>query len=175
MRAKGAVTGSLNLATRVQLEQLLPLEPAAIKVGKSKQTSDPAVGIRADLEHKQAERFYRQELGWPTVTFDCVHRDVLRTALESKGGPFRLWLSKQVNGCRGTQTMVVHWDKTRDGSCPDCGTREDAAHLMKCPSLSRTTLLRDQVEDLVQWMDSHDTSASVSFWVSKYILLRIMT
>ena len=172
MRAKGAVTGSLNLAPRVQLEQLLPLEPAAIKVGKSKQTSDPAVGIRAALERKEAERFYRQELGWPTVTFDCVHWDVLRTALESKGDPFRLWLSKQVNGFCGTQTMVAHWDKTRDGSCPDCGTREDAAHLMKCPSLSRTTLLRDQVEDLVQWMDSHDTAASVSFWVSKYILLR---
>ena len=68
--------------------------------------------------------------------------------------------------------MVAHWDKTRDGSCPDCGTREDVAHLMKCPSLSWTTLLRDQVEDLVQWMDSHDTAASVSFWVSKYILLR---
>ena len=72
LRAKGAITASLNLPARAQLEQLLPLEPAAILVEKSKQTSDPAVKLRAALERKEAERFYRQELGWPTVTFDCV-------------------------------------------------------------------------------------------------------
>ena len=173
IRAKEAVESSLNVPARAQLEQLLPLEAAAIKVREGgKQTSNPAVGIRASLERKEAERFYRQELGWPTVTFNCVDWDQLRTALDPKGDPFRLWLSKQVNGFCGTQTMVAHWDKTRDGSCPDCGTKEDAAHLMKCPSHSRTTLLRDQVEDLVHWMDTHDTAAAVSFWVSKYILLR---
>ena len=68
--------------------------------------------------------------------------------------------------------MVAHWDKTRDGSCPDCGAKEDAGHLMKCPSHSRTTLLKEQVEDLVNWMKANDTAASVSFWVPKYITLR---
>ena len=172
IRAKGAVTSSLNLPARVQQEQLLPLEPAAVIVRKSKQTSDPASGIRTTLEHKEAERFYRQELGWPTVTFDCVDWNGLRLALEPKGDPFRLWLSKQVNGFCGTQSMVAHWDKTRDGSCPDCGMREDAGHLMRCPSLSRTALLQEQVEDLVRWMDANDTAAAVSFWISKYITLR---
>ena len=124
------------------------------------------------MEHKEAERFYRQELEWPTVTFDCVDWDGLQMALEPKGDPFRLWLSKQVNGFCGTQSMVAHWDKTRDGSCPDCGMREDAGHLMRCRSHSRTALLHEQVEDLVRWMDANDTAASVSFWISKYITLR---
>ncbi len=83
-------------------------------VRKSKQTSDPASGIRATLEHKEAERFYRQELGWPTVTFDCVDWEGLRTALEPKGDPFHLWLSKQVNSFCRTQSMVANWDKTQD-------------------------------------------------------------
>ena len=68
--------------------------------------------------------------------------------------------------------MVVHWDKTRDGSCQDCGTKEDAGHLMKCPSHSWTTLLGDQVEALVQWMDAKDTVAAMSFQVLKYIIIR---
>ena len=141
-------------------------------VEKSKQTSNPAVKRRAALERKETERFHRQELGWPTATFDCVDWEGLREALEPMGDPFRLLLSKQVNGFCGTQSMVAHWDKTRDGSCPDCGTREDANHLMKCPSLSWTTLLQDQVEDLVSWMEANDTAALVSFRVPKYITLR---
>ncbi len=43
---------------------------------------------------------------------------------------------------------------------------------MKCPSHSQTTLLQEQVEDLVNWMKANDTAASVSFWVPKYITLR---
>ena len=68
--------------------------------------------------------------------------------------------------------MVAYWGKTRDGNCPDCGMREDGAHLIRYPSHSRTTLLHEQVEDFVRWIESNDTSSEVSFWVSKYILLR---
>ena len=82
------------------------------------------------MERKDAERFYREELGWLKVTFTCIHWDGLNDALESKGDPFRLWLSKQVNGSCGTQAMVSRWDKTRDNLYPDCGTEETAAHRM---------------------------------------------
>ena len=46
MRAKESVESSLNILARAQLEQLLPLEAAAIKVKEGgKQTSNPAVRI----------------------------------------------------------------------------------------------------------------------------------
>ena len=85
------------------------------------------------MERRDAEKFYGEELGWPKATFNCIHWDGLKETLETKGDPFRLWLSKQVNGSCGTEAMVSRWDKIRNNLCLDCGTRERAAHLMICP------------------------------------------
>ena len=106
------------------------------------------------------------------MTFTCIHWDGLNEALESKGDPFRLRLSRQVNGACGTQAMVSLWDKTRDNLCPDCGTEETAAHLMVCPGHSRTLLLKQEVEDLERWMRNNNTDSAIAFWIPKYILLR---
>ena len=54
------------------MKQLLPLEPAALEAGRSKQTSNPAPAVRQGLERKEAEKFYRKELAWPKDTFNCV-------------------------------------------------------------------------------------------------------
>ena len=70
--------------------------------------------------------------------------------------------------------MVLHWDKTRNGRCPDCGTKEDAAHLMMCPSRSRTALLKETVEDLERWMKKSELAREIKLWVPKYILMRNM-
>ena len=117
--AKADIEHYLHQPTRKQKEQLLPLEPASLNANGAKQTSNPAPAVRGAMERKDAERFYREELGWPKVTFTCIHWDGLNDALESKGDPFRLWLSKQVSGSCGTQAMVSRWDKTRDTLCPD--------------------------------------------------------
>ena len=167
MLAKEAVENSLHQPTRKQKEQLLPLEPASLGVDGVKQTSNLALAVRGAMERKDAERFYREELGWPKVTFTCIHWDGLNDALESKWNPFRLWLSKQANGSCGTQAMVSRWDKTRDNLCPDCGTKETAAHLMVCPGHSRTLLLKQEVDDLERWMRNNNTDNALAFWISK--------
>ena len=116
------------------------------------------------MERNDAKRFYREELGWPKATFTCIHWDGLNKPLESKGDPFRLWLSKQVNGSCGTQAMLVsRWDKTRDSLCPDCGTKETAAHLMVCPGHSRTPLLKQEVDELERWMHNKDKDNEIAF------------
>ena len=46
------------------------------------------------------------------------------------------------------------------------------AHLMRCPSHSRTTLLKEQVEDLERWLGESDSSPAIKFWLPKYILMR---
>ena len=154
------------------MNQLLPLEPAALEVEGSKQTSNPAGAIRAILGRRDAAKFYNKELGWPLVIFNCINWEGLATTMENKGDPFRLWLSKQVNGFCGTQVMVSHWDSSRDDLCPNCGTQETAAHLMRCAGHSRTLLLKDQVKQLENWLIYNNTSPEITFWIPKYLLLR---
>ena len=95
--AKEAIKTSLQQPLRKQEQQPLPLEPASLSVKGRKQTGNPARAVRRSLEHKAAETFYAQELGWSRATFNRVNWEGLDEALQAKGDPFRLWLSKQVN------------------------------------------------------------------------------
>ena len=97
MAAKEAITSSITHKQRKQTEQLLPLEPAALEVGGSKQTRNPSGAIRGILERREAVKFYNEELGWPLVTLNCINWEGLSTKMENKGDPFRLWFLKQVN------------------------------------------------------------------------------
>ena len=85
---------SQGLPYRKQADQLLPLEPTAVHVAGHKQITDPPAAIRRVIKRREAERFYREELGWPKPTFDCVHWDGLEDALSSKDDIFCLWLTK---------------------------------------------------------------------------------
>ena len=80
--------------------------------------------MRQVINRREAEKFYREELGWPTATFDCVNWDGMEQALEKQGDLLRLWISKQVNGFCGPQSMVAHWDKKRDGKYLDWRMQE---------------------------------------------------
>ena len=82
MLAKEAIENSLHQPTRKQKEQLLPLEPASLGVDGVKQTSNLAPAVRGAMERKDAERFYREELGWPKVTFTFIHKGVNMVKLE---------------------------------------------------------------------------------------------
>ena len=78
----------------------------------------------------------------------------------------------QSSGFCGSQVMVSHWDKSRDGRCPDCGQREPASHLNLCSDPDGTCLLHDMVSQLQQWLDNNYTHRELAYWIPKYILLR---
>ena len=46
--------------------------------------------MRRVINRREAEKFYREVLGWPTSTFDCVNWVGLEQALEKQWDPFRL-------------------------------------------------------------------------------------
>ena len=63
----------LGFLKRKQTEQLLLRELAALGIGENKQISTLAPVTRGVLEHREAEKFCRQELVWPKATFKCVN------------------------------------------------------------------------------------------------------
>ena len=44
--------------------------------------------------------------------------------------------------------IVSHWDKGRDGLCPDCGKQETDSHLNLCSDPDRRRLLHDMMNNL---------------------------
>ena len=43
---------------------------------------------------------------------------------------------------------------------------------MKCPSHSRTQLIKEQVEEWEQCMSNSETDPAITFWIPKYILMQ---
>ena len=184
--AKEAVTTSLSDLTPM-ITRRLPRESVAVYVNGLKQTSDVSRDVRYSLGKSEARSFYTRPintkdasgrrkpgggLGWSKESFDAVAWEELDSTLDKKGQMYKQWLCKQTTGFCGTQVMVNHWDKSRDGKCPDCGKRETASHLNLCSDPDRTCLLHTMVEKLQTWLDNNYTHPELAYWLPKYILLR---
>ena len=184
--AKEAVTSSLADLSPVTTGRL-PRESVAVYVNGLKQTSDVSKDARYSMGKTEARRFYTRQanpkddkgrcapgggLGWSKESFDAVAWEALDSTLDKKGHMYKQWLCKQVTGFCGTQVMVSHWDKSRDGRCPDCGMRETASHLNLCSDPDRTNLLQTMVESLQEWLDNNYAHPELAYWLPKYILLR---
>ena len=170
--AKRAVQMGMMNPARDPRQQVLPHEKALLVINGCKQTSDVSAAARFELGLVEAEKFYVGELKWDKAAFHAVDWQALDAALEPKGQMYKLWLAKQTSGFCGTQSMVSRWSDERDDKCPNCGQRETAAHLNRCPDEWRTRLFRDSVASLHKWMEETGTHTELAYWLPKYILLR---
>ena len=178
--AKAAVARSMMETVPRKCSYLLPLEKAAIYVDGKKSTSDIAKEVRFCLGEAEARQFYTSArkrkgggLGWTSHRFNKVDWAALNKTLASKPDMYGIWLSKQSSGCCATRTHMKRLQDNLDNKCPNCGRKEDAAHLMRCPSENRTKLLTEDVEHLSTWLQGDGrTNYELAYWIPKYILFR---
>ena len=178
--AKAAVARSMMDALPRKCSYLLPLEKAAIYVDGKKSTSDIAKEVRFCLGEEEARQFYTSArkktgggLGWTKHRFNLVDWVALDKTLASKPDMYGIWLSKQSAGCCATRAHMKRLQDDLDNKCPNYGRREDASHLMRCPSENRTKLLTEDVEQLSTWLQQNRrTNYELAYWILKYILFR---
>ena len=57
--------------------------------------------------------------------------------------------------------------------CPNCGEREDTAHLCSCPYEDITRLMCESAEELESWMNKGGkTHCEIEYWVPIWIKCR---
>ena len=85
---------------------------------------------------------------------DKVDREWLHKTMERKPDGYKMWISKQQTGFRGTGIQVGYYSGqvNRDIGLSTCGDKETAAHLGVCPDEGRTMLLTENVDDLENWL-----------------------
>ncbi len=117
----------------------------------------------------------RKKKPWTAKCFDKINWDHLDLAQKNKADMFKIWQSKQTSGFCGTRVQVGRYsgEQHPDKSCPNCGQREIAEHLMLCPDADQTRLLQKQTEYLQEWLKRHNkTEPELAYWIIKYILMR---
>jgi hypothetical protein len=103
--------------------------------------------------------------------FDSVTWDDVRTSIDAKPKMYQLWYAKQGNNHCGTGVMLERWSShTKKEYCPNCGRRgEDANHLLRCGDDRRKQCLQRGVNELVKWMQEHDTHEGLRQHIPAYI------
>jgi hypothetical protein len=112
---------------------------------------------------------------WTREQFEEANWENLNLALKNKADMYKIWRSKQASGFCGTriQVGIYSGEKYPDGRCPNCGTKETDAHLMRCPNEDFTCLLIDNADELTKWLKTDSrTDPELVYWIPKYILMR---
>jgi hypothetical protein len=178
--AKAAVSRSMEDPLPRNINQLLPLEKAAVFVNGNKLTTDVSKEARFCLGESDARQFYTAPvkkkgggLGWSTARFEAVDWRALDKCLASKSDMYGMWLTKQSTGTCATRYNMARLQDLVDNKCPNCGMVEKAEHLNVCPSEGRTQLLQESVESLEAWMEQDNrTDDELRYYLPKYILFR---
>ena len=155
--------------------QLLPRQDAALIVGSVKVTGDIGEAIRFAKGIEEARDFLVGSEKWSNEKFDEVDWRSLEKTLKKKNQGFKFWLAKQHSGFCGTKVQVGYYsgESEPDVKCPNCGEREDAAHLCCCPDEDRTRLLCEDADELESWMNKGEkTHYEIAYWVPRWIKCR---
>ncbi len=175
--AKQVVSSTIIEGYNDRHTQLLPREDVALLVWGDKITGYISGPLRFHASKVVARTYHihqQKKRKWTQAQFKEVDWDHLNLALNSKADNYKIWRSKQTSGFCGTRVQVGLYSREEypDERCPNCGTRETDAHLMRCPDEDRTRLLVDTVEDLEKWMETDGkTDPEIIYWVPKYLLM----
>ena len=53
---------------------------------------------------------------------------------------YKVWITKQVAGCCGTNKMLSYWDTNVKSKCNYCDKVEDSMHITRCQDPTRIKL-----------------------------------
>jgi hypothetical protein len=84
---------------------------------------------------------------------------------------FWVWVTKHVSHFQGTNQQLSHIDKLVLNVRPSCGCHDKStSHITWCRNPGRTHLLKDSVEQLVQWLYDQQTDGKVINLFKEYLL-----
>jgi hypothetical protein len=176
--AKQAVTKAIINGYHKGQAQLLPREDVTLIVWGDKVTGNISGPIHFHASKAVACKYHlhqRKKGKWTHEQFEEVDWEHLDFAIKSKADNYRIWGSKQTSDfCRTrVQVGLYSGEMYPDEQCPNCGTRETDAHLMRCPDEDRTCLLIDTVEELEKWIETDGrTDPELIYWIPKFILMQ---
>ena len=84
---------------------------------------------------------------------------------------FRIWVTKHVSHFQGTSQQLSHIDKLVRNLCPSCNCHDKSmSHITWCRDTGRTRILKDTMEQLVQWLYDQQMDGKVYNYFSNTYL-----
>ena len=149
-------------AEELPIQEMFPLEPVAVFVGKEKITSGSEDNLHFWCHHKLARKVMAEEKVsvMQPEEFDEVAWRQVYDAQHEVPRLFSLWACKQVMGVAGTNEMQARYTPNHDKRCPSCGVRvevETCCHVLTCDEEGRVDLLHKSIDLVDRWMKDNGT------------------
>eukprot|EP00956_Cyclotella_meneghiniana_P022017 scaffold40896_cov41-Cyclotella_meneghiniana.AAC.6 len=141
-------------------QEMLPLEPLAVFVGREKMTSGSEDNIRFWCHRQLAKETmaHKKVKVFDETQFEEVHWRSCYGALVAAPRMFQIWACKQAMGVAGTNEMQARYTPGHDKRCPSCNDAiETCGHVLTCEEEGRVDILHKSIDLLERWMDDNDT------------------
>jgi hypothetical protein len=152
-------------------QEIFPLEPVAVFVGKEKMTSGSEDELRFHCSRVIAkEVFAAKKVGvLQGEEFEEVHWKSVYFALREVPRMFQIWACKQVMSVAGTNEMQARYTPGHDKHCPSCSVCvETCGHVLACEEGGRVDLLQQSIGLVDRWMEDHGTEPKLRRYLVQY-------
>jgi hypothetical protein len=86
-------------------------------------------------------------------------------------GMLDVWVTKHASHFQGTNQQLSRIDKSVLNECPSCNFHNKlTSHITRCCNPGRTCILKDSVEQLVQWLYDQQMDGKVVQLFKEYLL-----
>jgi predicted RNA-binding Zn-ribbon protein involved in translation (DUF1610 family) len=146
---------AFHRAIRLQnfIDSDFPFEKLRLKHKGKKITGNLCREIDNLTGERTAKKYFAKTGRISRENFHAVWWDGMEHLMKSYPKMYRVWLTKHVSGCCGTNKQMSYWKPGWSAMCPSCGSVvERTSHVTRCREQGRKKMLHSSVGELVDWM-----------------------
>ena len=147
-----------------------PFEKLKVRYNGKKLTGN----LRREIDNVRGEQTARTYFAKKGIVseqnFGRVWWDGMEKLMKSYPKMYRVWLTKHVSGCCGTNKQMSYWKRDWNAMCPSCGAvAETAQHITRCRDAGRRKMLRHSVMNLIEWVGETTGETDMAYALSCYL------
>ena len=148
----------------------IPFERIRVAVDGERITGSTRAALDVHLGRRAARAFFDRKHIVMHENFDGVWWPGLGRALLDFPKRFRVWLTKHVAECCGTNLQLSYYNDAQSPTCPACDAVETTMHITRCQGEGRVDVLRQSVGRITEWMTSTYVDPVLVDIVERYLL-----
>ena len=111
-----------------------------------------------------AEKYIVLEDNFDLVWWECIDR-----AGRDWPHMYKVWVTKQVADCCGTNKRLSYWDKNTTSQCSFCKEEENTMHVTRCKHPTRRKLMKRTVREIAMWMIDSRAGMELADIIERYL------
>ena len=131
--------------------------------------------LRREIDNRKGEsttqKYFAKKGMVRDEDFSLIWWDGMEQLMRAYPKMYRVWLTKHVSGCCGTNKQMSYWKRDWSALCPSCcAVVESAQHITRYRDKGRRKILRHSVKEIVDWMEETTNNSEMTYALSCYLI-----